>query len=469
MDGRISVSSKVGEGSSFTVKIPEQKEISVTVEADHKKAEKNDQIAALLTQFDPESMDDSSSENQLGAEEAKQEETYRIMVIDDNTINTEVIKDILTGSGYPVDIAHDGVTGLKMMIEHPPDLLLLDLMMPKFSGEDVIYAMKQQPHLKNVPVILLTARASQEDRLLGLEMGADDYLAKPLLSKEMLLRVKNMLSRLDLARTKSEKKVLETTLATAQEVHESLGIESEQVPNVSLASFYESAELTGGDWFGMKFDRKNQRLYTMIGDVTGHGVPSALITVAAAGAVKATLTALEAQPYQIDMTTCLQQLADSVNVAVFGAGHNIQRNMTMAFTCIDLQSGEGSYLNAGHNGIFHIKKDKTTTIIKPGDTLGSRLNPTFGINQFTLKSDDLLVYYTDGLIENEGPNRETLNPRKLRRILGQTHPNDLKKKILSQGRLIWKNQKPEDDCSFLILQFNDFAKPINSEPIKKAV
>jgi diguanylate cyclase (GGDEF)-like protein len=82
-------------------------------------------------------------------------------------------------------------------------------MMPEVSGEDVLKAVREDNELKDLPVILLTARASHEDRILGLNLGADDYLAKPIITDEILLRVKNILSRIDLARERSQMNVME--------------------------------------------------------------------------------------------------------------------------------------------------------------------------------------------------------------------------------------------------------------------
>jgi DNA-binding response OmpR family regulator len=118
-------------------------------------------------------------------------------VVDDNEMNCEVLKDLLEPEGFVVTTVLDGQEALRIMRREHPDLLLLDMMMPYFSGEDVIKAMQSDQLLKDIPVILITARASDDDRLFGLSLGADDYLAKPIHHEELLFRVKNILHRLD--------------------------------------------------------------------------------------------------------------------------------------------------------------------------------------------------------------------------------------------------------------------------------
>ncbi|MDQ3230505.1 MAG: response regulator, partial [Pseudobdellovibrionaceae bacterium] len=128
----------------------------------------------------------------------------RILVVDDNEINCEVIQHMLEDRGYEVLVAYGGQEALMKMRTELPDLVLLDMMMPQVSGEDVMKAMKGDPLLLDTPVILITARASEDDRLYGLGLGADDYLAKPIHQDELLMRVHNLLSRLELSRRMSQ-------------------------------------------------------------------------------------------------------------------------------------------------------------------------------------------------------------------------------------------------------------------------
>jgi two-component system response regulator VicR len=116
----------------------------------------------------------------------------RIVVADDERNITDVCRRYLEREGNTVWIASDGKEALSLWREHRPDLLVLDLMMPKVDGLEVCDTIRQ---LEDTPIILLTARGDEHDRLLGLTMGADDYMTKPFSPRELVLRVKNILRR----------------------------------------------------------------------------------------------------------------------------------------------------------------------------------------------------------------------------------------------------------------------------------
>ena len=121
------------------------------------------------------------------------EQKKTVLIVEDEKNIVDIIRFNLQRTGYDTLEAYDGEAGLAMAREKKPDLILLDVMMPKMMGFDVCRALREEGD--NVPVIILTAREEEEDKILGLEIGADDYLAKPFLPKELLLRVGAILSR----------------------------------------------------------------------------------------------------------------------------------------------------------------------------------------------------------------------------------------------------------------------------------
>jgi DNA-binding response OmpR family regulator len=117
----------------------------------------------------------------------------RILVIEDEPAMQRGLRDNLTMDGYEVDTASDGAAGLHLMTSTPYDLVLLDVMLPKMSGMDVLKNARARGCA--APVIMLTARGEEVDRVLGLELGADDYVIKPFSLRELLARVKAVLRR----------------------------------------------------------------------------------------------------------------------------------------------------------------------------------------------------------------------------------------------------------------------------------
>jgi two-component system alkaline phosphatase synthesis response regulator PhoP len=119
-----------------------------------------------------------------------------ILVVDDEPQIVEIVGDYLKQAGYRVLAARDGQTALTIARRERPDLIVLDLMMPEgLDGLDVCRRLRQDHVLQDVPIIMLTARVEETDRLIGLELGADDYITKPFSPREVVARVRAVLRR----------------------------------------------------------------------------------------------------------------------------------------------------------------------------------------------------------------------------------------------------------------------------------
>jgi DNA-binding response OmpR family regulator len=116
----------------------------------------------------------------------------RILVVDDDRKIVDLIRLYLEKDGYRVLVAYDGRQALELAHQREPDLVVLDLMLPEVSGLDVCRTLRAET---NVPIIMLTARTTEEDKLLGLGLGADDYVTKPFSPRELLARVRAVLRR----------------------------------------------------------------------------------------------------------------------------------------------------------------------------------------------------------------------------------------------------------------------------------
>ena len=119
----------------------------------------------------------------------------RILVIDDEPDIVELVRFGLRQEGFSVDTAMTARAGLRQLEESPPDLVVLDLMLPDLSGTEVCRRIRSRPETADLPVVMLTARAEELDRVVGFEVGADDYVTKPFSSRELALRVKAVLRR----------------------------------------------------------------------------------------------------------------------------------------------------------------------------------------------------------------------------------------------------------------------------------
>ncbi len=118
-----------------------------------------------------------------------------ILVIEDEKDILDLVEYNLKQSGFKVLTAIDGGSGLDQAIRKRPNLIILDLMLPGMDGKDVCRALKSNPVTKAIPILMLTAKAEELDRVIGLELGADDYVTKPFSPRELVLRIKAILRR----------------------------------------------------------------------------------------------------------------------------------------------------------------------------------------------------------------------------------------------------------------------------------
>ena len=122
----------------------------------------------------------------------------RIVIIEDEKDVADLVARRLAREGYGVDVAHDGRTGLEKVLARPPDLALVDLMLPRLPGTDVVREMRQDPRTAHVPIVIMTAKSDESDVVVGLTLGADDYVVKPFSLAVLVARVAAVLRRASL-------------------------------------------------------------------------------------------------------------------------------------------------------------------------------------------------------------------------------------------------------------------------------
>lgn len=128
--------------------------------------------------------------------------SYKILVVDDEQSIVTLLKYNLEQAGYMVDVAYDGNEALSKLETFNPDLIVLDVMLPEKDGIEVCKTIRTEKNL--VPILMLTAKDDEFDRVLGLELGADDYMTKPFSPREVVARVKAILRRLEMVQTASQ-------------------------------------------------------------------------------------------------------------------------------------------------------------------------------------------------------------------------------------------------------------------------
>src|SRR5689334_9939024 len=201
-----------------------------------------------------------------------------ILVVDDTPTNLQVLVRTLEGSGHRILAAKDGATAIDIATRAKPDLVLLDIMMPGMDGFEVCRVLKSRPETKNALVIFLSARGEVSDKVSGLELGAIDYITKPIQAEEVLARVGVHLSRQHLMRElRRSRDRLDKELAGAARMQQLLlPTKLPAHESISFASFYQTSRHAGGDYYDV-LPLYGNRIGILVADVSGHGAPAAIV------------------------------------------------------------------------------------------------------------------------------------------------------------------------------------------------
>lgn len=250
---------------------------------------------------------------------------------------------------------------------------------------------------------------------------------------------------------------LEVELQAAQAVQESLLPTPIEVPGLELAASYRSAAQTSGDWYFHHYHPTLRQLDVLVGDVTGHGAPAALLSGVVCGTVRNAFASLDRQLIA-DAEQRLREVCAAVNRVIYQTSRG-QMSMTMIFLSIDLTTGEAVAINAGSPYPSWRKQSGTVTSIgAPGSRLGDHREPRVEAERIRLSVGDTLFLFTDGLVENRGPDGGVFHERALRRLLREDGPAQvLQQRVLEAARGVWRDEEPADDVTTLVLRWTQQA------------
>lgn len=196
LNGSISLVSKVGEGSVFTVRIPVKAPEGVEV----KSLESLGSVpTSILLNAENDVMPETDCSDSISeaddADDDNQSDTRQLVLIVEDNADVAEYMTMLLKTRYRLAIAHDGMKGLEMATQLVPDIIVTDVMMPRMDGYELCQAVKQSDVLNHIPVIMVTAKTSQEDKLRGLQLGVDAYIYKPFDAEELAVSVGNLLEK----------------------------------------------------------------------------------------------------------------------------------------------------------------------------------------------------------------------------------------------------------------------------------
>lgn len=388
-DGEIWVESEPGKGSCFYFSIPRATE----------RVSDGEMILEPSHELEQKSVDFTYNDiriQRIANRATIDKDTKTVLVVDDEALNLQVLINHLSLAGYSVEIATDGTQALEFIErEGIPDLILLDIMLPKISGYEVCRIVRQKYTQYELPIIMLTARNKPGDVVTGLEVGANDYIIKPVEKQELLARVNNFISLKDSIEVQNELSILQHELNLADEIQQSLlPDKAPHMDNISIAVRYTPVSRLGGDFYDfLKFD--DSRLGVLISDVSGHGIPAAF--VASMFEVSYTF----AKDFATDPALFLKRINDVMSRYTHG------QYMTVSYALIDLKARKMYYSNAGHLPLLVLRRESQLIITcKPkGRPIGVFSDSVYYTEVLDIMNGDRILFLTDGAVEirnNEG-------------------------------------------------------------------
>ena len=347
---------------------------------------------------------------------SEQQETAKILVVDDEPRNVKILQIQLNARGYTVYTAADGLEALDIVEKEMPDLVLLDINMPKMDGFEVVRRIRKNKTTEFIPIVMITAlRDTRENRIKSIESGADDFIEKPFDSLEVLARVRSLLRIKQYQDTLAEHNArLEEELQMARSIQEIL-IPQDGVQELSgfrIASRCCPEMAVGGDFFDI-WEIAPNRLGVFISDVMGHGVSAAFVTVFIKTILAEFQQQIEDNPgYLLEILNT--RFNDLISSRVF---------MFATAFCgiINLDKEELVCANAGHSFPFLYNADKQTYYAigdkNTGNGLGIWQESVYETLHYPFDRSSRMFLYTDGVYEAKNPEGEEFTAERLEELV----------------------------------------------------
>lgn len=330
----------------------------------------------------------------------------RILVVDDEADISMILTVTLRRAGYEVSRAADGIEALEAIRRQPPDLVLLDMMMPRADGIETLRGIREHAPTARVPVIMLTAKAALADKMAAFDRGADDYVAKPFEPAEVLARVQALLKRTSDSRIATPLMGVLGNWFTAERVAQfgrdleaARDIQQRLIPQVPsrLAGLEAGADLrsstvVGGDFFDVV--PMGPRVGVAVGDVAGKGIPAALLMVMVRTLLREIARSL-VEPAEV-LTWLNSSLCRDMPPSMF---------VTVILAVLDpAEPGRVVLSSGGHPDPVLVRAAGPPEVARPpeegGPVLGVFEDAVFEQTSLTLEAPgDTLVLLTDGIVE----------------------------------------------------------------------
>lgn len=393
----------------------------------------------------------------------------KIMIIDDVEKNIQTLAIFLQDNKYEIEVATNAKDALLQLKKIRPDLILLDIMMPEIDGFSLAKIIKNNPELSDIPIIFLTARATEEDILRGFEVGGVDYITKPFNRNELLARVK---TQIDL---KLSKQVISQKMEVISKINEQLEESKQEIeryyrllnneiiiaadyvysllPNKIKNDVVETdwvflpSQKLGGDSFGYNWlDEDNFAIYFL--DVSGHGVASALQSVSVLNMLR--FRTLPDIDFHIP-----EKVFTELNKAFPIQKHNFLF-FTIFYALYNKKTRKLKYAGAGNPPVFLTHGNQALASLESQNILiGTDENAKFTSEEIDVPKHSTLFIYSDGLTDPNTFDLQNWNEDMLLNfILKNSNSKNIMNDLIDYMKTMSKNSILKDDVSILKVKFN---------------
>lgn len=372
--------------------------------------------------------------------------TRRVLIVDDDDGIREVAKMSLElVAGWEVVTAPSGTEGLAQARAVRPDGILLDVMMPGLDGFEVCRRVKASPETRDTVVIFLSARGEVSDKVSGLELGAIDYITKPIQAEEVLARVSVHLSRLHLERAlRQSRDRLDKELAGAARMQRLLlPIEVPAHPHVQFGTYYQTSRHAGGDYYDL-LPLGDDRFGILVVDVSGHGAPAAIVMAMIRAVV-------HAYPGRADDPPALLHYINRH----FAFLWDTPMYATALYAVLDARRRTLRLSSAGHPMPL-LRRDAGTRTL-PGDNAMCVLWNELGdvpCTEHALEAGDVIAFFTDGITDRQAAGGAMFDLDRLCHALdraGSGPPAGIVAAVIAELDAFAGGQEPDDDQTLLVI------------------
>jgi sigma-B regulation protein RsbU (phosphoserine phosphatase) len=387
----------------------------------------------------------------------------RILVADDSAVNRALLSDVLRKAGYQPVLAVSGEEALLLIKAAKPDLLLLDVLLPGKDGFEIMAELRQDPATADLPVIFLTGLADTRDKVRAFELGAVDFITKPMNVDEILARVRVQLRVRELSNSLARanddlrrwQKMLQDDLKAAADIQRALLPQGPlELPHLSGASLFLPTQSVGGDIFSVQ-QLDPQTACAWVLDVSGHGVPSAMITVSVAQRLSLQGGVVASAP----RATSSRIASPKAVLTQLDADYPMERFdrfFTIAYLVLDLERGRLVASSAGHPPPLVLRRGEPPQELTAGGSVIGLGAGGFEEQELTLEDGDRVILYTDGLLDYEDLAGEPYGLARLAQLLTRTRDLPLVSAVEQLGKDLRSHGggvAPLDDVTLLALEW----------------